>query len=103
MSIGVTGKNVTIFRNDKGFYSTGISNKLMDGTYENAYIPVQFKKGVELENKTKIDINDAFLSFYKNQEGKPVFKIIVLDFTQYGDVKEEEFATSQAADNSLPF
>lgn len=102
MSIRIKGEAL-IFKNEKGLYSTGISNKLQDGTYENSYIGVQFKKGVELENKTRITIDDAFLSFYKNQEGKPIFKIVVLDFTQYGDVKEEEFATSQAADSSLPF
>lgn len=102
MSINVTGKNVTIFKNDKGMYSTGVSFKNMDGSYENAYISVQFKKGVDLENKTKIDITNAFLSFYRNQEGKPVFKIVVLEFTQYGDVKEEENAP-YANNNDLPF
>lgn len=97
----ITG-NVTVFKNDKGFYSIGVSNKNMDGTYENAYITAQFKKGVDLENKTKIDITNAFLSFYRNQEGKPVFKIVVLEFTQYGDVKEEESAP-YADNNTLPF
>ena len=28
-------------------YSTGVSKRLEDGTYLNAYIPVKFKKGTE--------------------------------------------------------
>lgn len=101
MSIKITGENVTIFKNEKGMYSTGISNKLLDGTYENAYIQVQFKKGVELENKTKINITNAFLTFWKSQDGKPIFKIMVLEFSQVGDAKED---TSSSFDSdSLPF
>lgn len=100
MSINIKGEAV-IFKNEKGFYSTGVSNKLMDGTYENAYLPVQFKKGIELENKTKITIDNAFLSFYKNQEGKPIFKIVVLEFTQDGDAKEPDIVSNDNSD--LPF
>lgn len=96
----ITGE-ITIFKNDKGYYSTGISNKLMDGSYENAYLPVQFKKGTELDNKDRIIINSAFLSFYKNQEGKPVYKIVVTDFEKEGDAKEPE--CGYADNNDLPF
>ena len=100
MSIRITGET-TIFKNDKGFYSTGISNKNMDGTYENAYISVQFKKGTEIENKTKINITNGFMSFFKGQDGKPVFKIVVLEFTQPGDAKED--TTTDFSNEPLPF
>jgi len=96
----ITGE-ITIFKNDKGYYSTGISNKLMDGSYENAYLPVQFKKGTELNNEDRIIINNAFLSFYKNQEGKPVYKIVVTDFNKEGDTKEPEVGYDDS--DSLPF
>ena len=100
MSIRITGET-TVFKNEKGFYSTGISNKLMDGTYDNAYINVQFKKGIELENKTKINITNGFLTFWKGQDGKPVLKIVVLEFVQPGDAAED---TTSALDSSdLPF
>jgi DNA gyrase/topoisomerase IV subunit B len=93
----------TIFKSDKGFYSTGISNKLMDGSWDNAYFPVQFKKGVEVENKTEINITNGFLTFYrdKNNENKPVFKIMVLDFTQVGDAAED--TATDFTDEPLPF
>ena len=101
MSIRITGET-TVFKNEKGFYSTGISNKLMDGSYDNAYISVQFKKGTELENKTKINITNGFLTFWKGQDGKPVFKIMVLEFTQNGDAKEET-NTDTFSGEDLPF
>ena len=100
MGIKITGENY-IFKNENGRYSTSISNRKDDGSYENTYLQVQFRKGVELENKTKINITNSFLTFYKNQEGKPVFKIVVLDFEQEGEAKEPE--VSYADNDSLPF
>ena len=44
-----------IFKSEYG-YSTAISNKNQDGEYENMYLSVQLPKGVELENKTMIEI-----------------------------------------------
>ena len=100
MSLRITGENY-VWKNEKGNYSMSVSNKLMDGSWENASIPVQFKKGVELENKTKINITEGFLSFFKTQEGKPVFKIVVLEFTQDGDAKENTVTNFTSSD--LPF
>lgn len=69
-----TGKinPVTIFRNDyngRTYYRLGVSKKLQDGSYENGYIDCQFRKNIEIANKTKIKINDSWLTFYlKNKE-----------------------------------
>lgn len=76
--MNITGKTM-IFKSDKG-YSTSISNKKEDGTYENMYLTINFKKGVELENQTKIDIKNGFFSFYTNKEGRKIPKIIVTEF-----------------------
>ena len=54
----VSGETM-IFTNDKG-YSTTISNKKEDGTYENMFIAVNFRKGVSVDNKTKINITNGF-------------------------------------------
>lgn len=101
MGMRITGENVMVFRNEKGAYSTSISNKQLDGTYINSYITLQFKKGVELENKTRITIKDAFLTFFKLDDGRIIYKIVVLDFEQEGDAKEPEI--SYADNDSLPF
>ena len=102
MGIRITGNNVMVFKNEKGAYSTSISNKQLDGTYINSYITLQFKKGVELENKTRITIKDAFLTFFKLDDGRTIYKIVVLDFEQEGDAKEPEVSYATSPDD-LPF
>lgn len=60
----------TIFRNDvndKTFYKIGLSRKTKDGTYENGYVPIQFRKDVSLENQTKIYIRQAWWTFYNKK------------------------------------
>ena len=79
-----------IFANEKGRYSTTVSNKNQDGTYDNMYIAVNFKKDIEVENQTKIDITNGFLSFYKTREGLPKPKIVVMDFEIKGKVKTKQ-------------
>lgn len=101
MGMRINGENVMIFKNENGRYTTSISNKKEDGSYENAYLQVQFRKGVELENKTKINIKDAFLTFFRTQDDKTIYKIVVLDFEQEGDAKEPE--VSYDDNSSLPF
>lgn len=108
INTNITGETM-IFKNDKGFYSTSISKKMMDGTYQNTYIPVQFKKGTELENKTTINITKGFLSFDKytpNGATKEAtsWKIIVTEFTKAGasnsGTKGSEF---EVGSEDLPF
>lgn len=56
-----------IFRsdiNDRAIYSIGLSQKLQDGGWERGYMPVQFRKGTDLKNQTKIKIKEAYLKFY---------------------------------------
>lgn len=87
----------TVFKNDKGFYSTTISNKKEDGSYENMRVSIGFKKGTEIENKTKINIKNGFLSFWKNKDGLPQIKIVVLEFETLNSNSEEEYT------DDLPF
>ena len=78
-----------IFRNEFG-YSTSISRKNQDGEYEKMYLSVQLPKGVELENKTKINITKGFLSFYKNKQGLPQVKIVVMEYKTDEELQERE-------------
>lgn len=73
---------VLIFKNinnGKTFYSMGLSRKDAEGNYVNGYITCRFKKDVELEDKTKIMIKSAFLTFYL-KEKITVPYIFVSDF-----------------------
>lgn len=79
MGLNINGK-VIIYKNDYG-YSTAISNKKQDGTYERMYVSVQLPKNIELENKTVIEITNGFLSFFKTKDGLSKIKIVVMEFT----------------------
>jgi hypothetical protein len=78
MGLNINGK-VIIYKNTYG-YSTSISRKNQDGEYEKMYLSVQLPKGVELENKTKINITKGFLGFYNTKEGLPKIKVVVMEY-----------------------
>lgn len=97
MGININGNKIVIFKNEKGQYSTSISNKKEDGSYENMYITVNMPRGVEVENKTRIEITKGFLSFYKTKEGLPKLKIVVQKFKTQEDIDnaEEQYAKEE--------
>lgn len=82
--MNISGKTM-IFKSEYG-YSTTISNKNQNGEYERMYLSIQLPKGVELENKTFINITNGFLTFYKNKQGLPQIKAIVMNY----EIDEEE-------------
>lgn len=86
--MNVSGE-IMIFKNEYGF-STSISRKNQNGEYEKMYLSVQLPKGVELENKTKINITKSFLSFYKNKQGLPQVKIVIMEYKTDEEVQERE-------------
>ena len=99
---------VMVFANERDgrkSYSIGISKKLQDGSYENGFLPVQFKKDVSLENKTKIGIKKAWLSFYKTSEGRTVPFIFINEFEvteAHGETAESMFKPAEDS-TKLPF
>lgn len=98
MAVKVNGE-IMIFSNDKG-YSTSISNKKEDGSYENMFIAVNFRKGVSVENKTKINVTNGFLSFYKTKENVAKPKIVIMEFETENNSSKNEVI---AEDDDLPF
>lgn len=106
--MNILGKTM-IFRNDYG-YSCAISKKNQNGEYEKIYLQVQMPKGIELENKTMVEITNGFLSFYNTKDGLPKLKIVVLEFTTDEEQKyiQEEREAIQNEENytfnnDLPF
>lgn len=59
--IMIFAKNREYNGNTFRVYSTGISSKSQDGTYNNAYMPVKFRKGIEIEDRQLINILSAWL------------------------------------------
>lgn len=95
--MNITSNNTMIFRkedNGKTHYRAGLSTKKQDNSYDKAYIDVRMPRGVELADRTKINITKGFLSFYytTNQEDKKIahWYIMIQEFTTASDVKEEK-------------
>lgn len=84
--MNIYGRQI-IFKGNYG-YSTTISQKNQNGEYEKIYLPIQLPKGTELENKTFINITNGFLSFYKNKQGVPQIKAVVMEYEL--DNKEQQ-------------
>ncbi len=102
----VSNKEEIIFKNeynDKPYYTIGLSKKDKNGNYINGYMNVSFKKGVELENMTKIKIKSAWLDFYK-KDVKTIPVIFINDFEIAEENKKdpfEEFGDSIKTDFDL--
>ena len=95
---------ITIYRKefgDKVVYSTRISKKDKEGNYQNAFIPVQFKKDINVEDRSKIKILNGWLDFYINKDNKPVFTIFISEFsTEEGDLFQD-FGDSVELDDTF--
>lgn len=90
INVDKNGKHlpVRVYKDDKGKYTIAISKKVGE-EYQNKYFPVEFQKGVELENKTEIILKNAFLTWYdwefKEQKGTK-FILKVTAFEKPGEV-----------------
>lgn len=93
-------------------YSIGVSSKDKDGNWVNGFIDCQFKKGVELNNKAKIEISNSFYTV-NEYNGKKYTKLFILDFTVVEDGEVSQPAPAPNGDmgfmnidtdmDSLPF
>ena len=122
--MNITGET-RILKNDRGIYKTTLVGKEINKeTNEEERIFMQinvgFRKGVELKNKTKINVKDGFITMFRvptdelKDDGTPRYKyfpkFMIMDF----DIVEEgvdEVQTSRKqsntqndfSDNSLGF
>ncbi len=84
INIGKETSKLTIYKDEQGRYKTYIkSTKInQDNEEEHTFMAkkVQFKKGVEVKNKSVIEVTDGWLTPYKiktdelNEDGKPKYK-----------------------------
>ena len=108
MSIDVRGE-IRILKDDRGVYKTTLVNKEFDDNGDEVknfmQIIVGFRKGIELKNKSKIEITNGFMSFFKvkskeiDGNGDVIYrkypKLIVLDFKLIEDGIDEPFQYSK--------
>lgn len=96
----ISDREEMIFKREqegRASYSIGLSKKREDGTYENGYMPVRFRKGTELKDKTKIKIKEAWLDFFKIEK-----KTIPYIFINKFELPSDAEALRQALDNRIP-
>ena len=95
----VSNREEMIFRKEfegKVSYSIGLSRKLPDGTYEKGFMPVKFKKGIELKDRTKITIKEAWMDFFKIDK-----KTIPYIFINKFDMASDFEAIKQVSDREI--
>lgn len=104
------GYNYTVFKNEnngRAYYKIGIEQKQFDGQKIRGYMPVKFKKGVELEDKTRIKIKQGVENFYFKAEDtrhyNPIFYIQINDFEIIDNKIEEYNQDISGEDDDLPF
>lgn len=91
----VEDRDVMIFRQEKDnkrFYSIGLSRKDQNGNYINGYITAVFKKDVDIANKTKIKIKDAWLGF--NVKDKKTYPHVFVNDFEIVEQPEEKKKTN---------
>ena len=94
----VAGKKYRVWKktvNDKDFYSIQAIQNNYDNTQDKFYLPIQFKKGVELPNETDIIIHCAYENLRKNPKDgyNPIHYLVVTDFEA---LKTQEQITEEA-------
>ena len=85
----LSNREEMIFRseyNGKPIYKIGLTKKDTNGNYIKGYMNVNFKKGIDVKNMTKIKIKNAWLDFYK----KDVNTIPVMFISDFEIVNAEE-------------
>lgn len=113
----ISNREEMIFRNErdgKVSYAIGLSKKKDDGTYERGFMPIKFRKGIELKDRTKIKIEEAWMDFFKIEKktypyifiNKFVFQT---DFEAIKQVSDREIKPNDktnfesSEDDNLPF
>ena len=72
-------------------YSTSISKKKKDSDdYENAFVDVYFRKGVRVDDRSKIKVKKSWLSFNTNvKTGKHFIYIFIDEFDVLGTIPKK--------------
>lgn len=106
---------IRIFKNEfedgKKTFVTSISSKNEEGKYENMYLPVSFKKTIDVSSLGDEIVAKGFITFYKtqieNKDGETIEikkpKLVVMEIIDNGTI--EKFVTIDDADDldELPF
>lgn len=108
LTVKTDDKGVTVFATEKEgqngkfkLYSIGVSSKDSNNNWVSGYVSCRFKKGVEVANKSKIKINNAFYVVNKSN-GKSYVSLMITNFETL-EGGNEFVDTSNIKDEELPF
>ena len=97
-------KNTLIFRKDfdgRAKYTIGVSKKVGE-EYKSRYMQVAFRKGVELTDKTMIQIKEWWPSWYETKDGMTVFTMFINGF-EVVDAPPKGFEYATVDESECPF
>lgn len=95
------GQKIRVYKttfNDKNFYKFQVTQTNYDGTKSKFYIPIQFKKGVELQNESDIIVKGFVENLRENRADKynPIHYYQINNFEL---LENEEQMVQQAYDD----
>ena len=95
------GQKIRVFKtvfNDKTYYKFQVTQKNYDGTSTKFYIPIQFKKGVEVDNETDI-IPKKFVENLRENKKDPYSPVHYYQINEFETVENEEKMIQNAYDD----
>ena len=82
-------QEIKVYSNERGYF-TRLSKRDLNNEWMNGFFYLQFKRNVVINNKSKIKIKDAWLSFYINKDKKTVWYIFVNDYEDLGIIANDD-------------
>lgn len=109
INIGNDKSILTIYKDEQGKYKTYIkgAETQEDGEIKNIFMSkkVQFKKGIEVKNRSKIEVTKGWINCYRiktdelTEDGKPTYKYFdkyfISEFNLLEDGVDEPVKTKQ--------
>ena len=109
INIGNNKSILTIYKDEQGKYKTYIkgTEAQEDGEIKNIFMSkkVQFKKGIEVKNRSKIEVTKGWINCYRiktdelTEDGKPTYKYFdkyfISEFNLLEDGVDEPVKTKQ--------
>ena len=83
-------------------YTISIPKKVND-EWKSVYITANFKKGVVVADKTKINVTNGWLDLYINKENKSVLTVFISEFEELETKQQTSAGFMQVEDEGLPF
>ena len=83
-------------------YTISIPKKVND-EWKSVYIPANFKKGVVVADKTKINVTNGWTDLYINKDNKAVLTVFISEFEELESKPTSAGFMAVEGDSDLPF